>query len=79
LIVTATGWTIRELDATPWPDVLDLLDYWTASPPVHVMVRAYMGIKGEEPEDHEIMSEDDFMAMVRQMGPAASVIRGPMP
>jgi hypothetical protein len=31
------------VSATPWPDVLDLLDYWKVSPPVHVLVRAYMG------------------------------------
>jgi hypothetical protein len=48
LLITATGWTARTVDATPWPDVLDLLDYWKVSPPVHVLVRAYMGGGSEE-------------------------------
>jgi hypothetical protein len=43
LLITGTGWTARIVDSTPWPDVLDLLGYWKVSPPVHVLVRAYMG------------------------------------
>lgn len=41
LIITGAGWTAAEVDATPWPDVLDLLGYWKHHPPVHVLARSF--------------------------------------
>jgi hypothetical protein len=37
-----------QVDATPWPDVLDLLDYWADNPPVHQLLKGFMGIKGRK-------------------------------
>ena len=37
--MTGTGWTLQQLEATPWPDVLELLAYWREWPPVHVLVK----------------------------------------
>jgi hypothetical protein len=33
-----------ELDEVPFPKVLELVEYWRDNPPVHQMVRAYLGI-----------------------------------
>ena len=41
MVITATGWRIRDLDETPYPVVADLLDYWGESPPVHLLVKAF--------------------------------------
>ena len=68
LIVTVTGWTIRELDATPWPDVMDLLDYWTANPPLHLMVKGYLGIKEPEDDEHKVMDADELNGWLRSFG-----------
>jgi len=68
LIVSATGWTIRELDETPWPDALDLLDYWLDCPPVHLMVKDYMGIKDHKDEAPVSVTPEQFMAMARGAG-----------
>jgi hypothetical protein len=43
LIITATGWTPRQVDATPWPDVLDLLSYWRHHPPIHILAHGFLG------------------------------------
>ena len=42
-MITATGWSVAQVSATPWPDVLDLLAYWKKQPPVHVLLKAFMG------------------------------------
>ena len=39
--MTATGWTVQQLEATPWPDISDLRKYWQNHPPVHVLVAAF--------------------------------------
>lgn len=38
MILTGTGWTVRELEETPWPQVTELLAYWKTFPPVHILV-----------------------------------------
>ena len=57
-ILTATGWTWRELDETPFPAILDLTRYWRWHPPVHELVlQAWFepeGTKGREPSDAEL-------------------------
>ena len=49
------------MSATPWPDVLDLLDYWKVCPPVHIMVKAYLG-GGKDEKATSTMTEDDALA-----------------
>ena len=60
MIVTVTGWTLPQLGATPWPDVLDLLDYWAENPPVHLMVKAYLGIESKDSEDYVEMDQQQL-------------------
>jgi len=67
LLVTTTGWTIPELNATPWPDVADLLDYWQGNPPLHRMVAAYLGIEEQDEEDHRVMNREELEAWMRSM------------
>ena len=50
LVITQTGWTFPELDATPWPDLLDLLDYWAFGQ--------------EEPQEEELLSPEALRALV---------------
>ncbi len=67
LFVTATGWTLPELEAIPWPEALDLLDYWAHNPPIHMAVQGMLGIEHEEPgqEAHQVMSEAELDAWIR--------------
>lgn len=76
LIVTVTGWTIPALDATPWPDVADLLDYWAVNPPLHLMVKTYLGIQDPH-DDPPIESPEDLLAMIQHMSGGA-VVKGSM-
>jgi hypothetical protein len=46
-MITATGWSLEQVDSTPWPVVTDLFDYWKSVPPVHLMLKRigiYLGI-----------------------------------
>jgi hypothetical protein len=47
---------------------LDLLAYWAISPPVHVLVRAYMGGGGNGSgggkAETDTMTEDDALAIL---------------
>lgn len=45
----ATGWTFEEIGQLTLRDLSDLRRYWTAHPPLHMMVRAYFGIKESSP------------------------------
>jgi len=38
-IALATGWTIKEIDNTPWPDVADLLRYMRKNPPTYLLTK----------------------------------------
>jgi len=33
------------VDITPWPTMLELLDYWQDWPPVHILVAQFVGHK----------------------------------
>lgn len=33
------------LNGTPWPDVLELLAYWKENPPLHLLLKGFMGIE----------------------------------
>lgn len=67
LIVTTTGWTIRELDDTPWPEIADLLDYWHESPPVHLLMKADMKYEPQEPEEARPMNPEELRAWVARI------------
>ena len=36
------------MNATPWPDLMDLVDYWADHPPVHQLVAGFMGVKSRK-------------------------------
>jgi len=62
-LITGTGWTLRELESTPWPDCLELMSYWKHHPPVHVLVRGFFEIEDDEPGN--IPTEDELEAGIR--------------
>jgi hypothetical protein len=45
-LVASTGWTFEQVDATDLCDGLALLAYYCEFPPVHELVRAYLGFEG---------------------------------
>jgi hypothetical protein len=49
----ATGWTIQQIEVTPWPSVLDLLSYWQENPPLHILVQAFFDKKEKPSRDHD--------------------------
>ena len=61
LIVTTTGWTLREVDDLTMHDVHPLLDYWADFPPVHVLLRGFFGASGGG-ETFVPSSEDELRA-----------------
>jgi len=54
---------MRELDATPWPEVADLLAYWSQNPPLHLMVKAYLGFKPKR--DDEMITPTQMMQQLQ--------------
>ncbi len=55
------------MDATPWPEIADLLDYWFESPPVHLLVKAYMEYEAKDPDETRPMTEDELRAWAGQV------------
>jgi len=50
------------------PQVDELAAYWNQNPPLHLMVKAYMGIKSKSgPEG--LATEDEIRDLVSQFGP----------
>ena len=43
---------------------MDLREYWADNPPLHVMVKAFLGGKEQKPEP--TLSAADFIAQVRE-------------
>ena len=62
-MVTATGWTFEQVDEMTLTQLNDLLEYWTDSPPLHVMVAAYFGLK---PNASATKSRDQFKPATRE-------------
>lgn len=83
-MVTATGWTHREIEEMSLCDLLDLLDYWQDTPPAHVVLAArYMvrsgrtGRRESAPEPHQ--TEDEAMGEFNALGGMLGVGAKPMP
>lgn len=47
------------------PRLVAMKDYWAKNPPVHMMVKAYLGI-GKEEQKQEQGKIEDLMAMAPQ-------------
>lgn len=45
LVITATGWTLPVVDALTMDEANDLLGYWRSYPPVHLLVRGFVGME----------------------------------
>ena len=43
--MTGCGYTPAEIDALPFPAYLDLLTYWRRNPPVHLLLKWFVGHK----------------------------------
>jgi hypothetical protein len=43
MMVTATGWTLPQVDRTPLPEVWELFEFWNEWPPAHVLLRGFTG------------------------------------
>lgn len=54
---------MRELEATPWPDVLELMAYWTTFPPVHVLVKNGFFKEAERPKT--LRTEEELQAAIK--------------
>lgn len=52
--MTVTGWRFREIGRTPFRKIVKLFKYWQSYPPLHVMVRNYLGIEDAKAEPNMI-------------------------
>lgn len=65
-MITTTGWTVRQVDETPWPDIQDLINYWMSNPPLHLMLKGFMGIDGKDTKNTKEFapsSQEEIAAM----------------
>jgi len=56
-IITEIGWTTKEIDETPWPDLLDLLCYWVDNPSHGAIFRAIacaVGVEFKQPAQCQV-------------------------
>ncbi len=51
--MTATGYTLDEADAMPFPKVVELFRYWLECPPAHLLLKGFVGYKGSRKELNE--------------------------
>jgi hypothetical protein len=54
--------------------VQDLLDYWADNPPLHLMVKSYLGIQDPH-DDPPIDSPEDLLAVIQGMA-CGAVVKG---
>ncbi|MCL2658775.1 MAG: hypothetical protein FWD62_15470 [Betaproteobacteria bacterium] len=77
-VITVTGWRWSDLDAMTLPQVQALLNYWRESPPIHVLLKHFMGVKNEPRDEAEEALEaeqylnrikaDEFDAVLKSHG-----------
>jgi len=65
MVATGTGWSVQAIDATPWPDLQDLLCYWGHHPPVHVLLRNFL--RSEDRSTGHIPTEDELAAGIADL------------
>jgi hypothetical protein len=49
-MVTVTGWPIEYIEEMCFGQAVELFQYWAKYPPVHLMIRSYLGIGAEREE-----------------------------
>src|SRR6266550_1254732 len=82
LLATACGYSYPIIDAMTLWDVMELGEYWAENPPVHILVAAYLGFKGEpavtpsfNPDDYRGINDNWQQELAAIPGAAA----GPLP
>lgn len=68
MIITVTGWTWETVDSLTLPQATELTDYWADFPPLHLMVKNYMGIesKGKAKPKTQQSNEAELRALAQQ-------------
>lgn len=65
-MIVTLGWTWEYIDdAMTIPRYVALVEYWKSWPPLHQLVAAWMGYKGERKEKEASLEE--FIAAARMM------------
>jgi hypothetical protein len=64
----ATGWTFEQVGELTLLDLADLRRYWASHPPLHLMARAYLGIKGESPAPGAVESPKHYTTAEELLG-----------
>jgi hypothetical protein len=72
MLITSTGWTFRQLDELPLPEVWELFEYWNDWPPAHVLLRGFTGYqpKKQAPRELEAQEVSELSAMLGPAGKA---------
>lgn len=83
MVITCTGWTVRDVDDCPWNQLLDLITYWHNNPPTaaslkKILASEFFGYTFDEKpsdsestleeEDGEVMTEAEIDELVRTYG-----------
>jgi len=66
LIITATGWRVCDVDEITLHDWARLNGYWLENPPVHLMLKSFLGVKKRSKGDapaNRTLSEADITAL----------------
>lgn len=50
-MITVTGWRWSDIDEMTLPQVQALLDYWAESPPIHILLKHFMGFERKQPDE----------------------------
>lgn len=65
-MIASTGWTWDYIaDNMDIPRLMELKKYWAKNPPLHMMVKGYLGL-GKEEQPQEEGNLADIMAMAPQ-------------
>jgi hypothetical protein len=65
-IISATGWTRREVEALTLHEANELLEYWSTHPPTHVLLAAFMKARPLRKSDG--ISSGDISSVVAAVG-----------
>jgi hypothetical protein len=66
MLATELGYTFRDIDEMVFEDLDDLFEYWKGnSPPLTMMVAAYLGVKKET---KRVRSKDDLRKLAAEFG-----------
>ena len=67
LLATACGWSPDAIDQMTLPRFERLCRYWSAHPPLHLLVAAYLGVPAGERRKNDL---GELLAMAKSNGGA---------